>query len=176
MRTTTLVSAAAAGVSAWVPIDYSLNGFGLAIGCTVTSGGVLTYKAQYTHDDITRYQDCSISRSGTAATVTLNNHGLSGTTDSVFIQGSGDANLDGTYAVASIVNANSFTYTVANSGATASLPGVKCVVMRVFDHPTITGKTANSDGNLAFPVRAVRLNLTAWTSGTATMVLNEGRK
>ena len=38
-----------------------------------------------------------------------------------------------------------------------------------FDHATITGKTASSDGNYAFPVTAVRLNVTPWTSGTATL-------
>lgn len=40
-----------------------------------------------------------------------------------------------------------------------------------FDHATITGKTANFDGNYAFPVRAVRLNVTAYTSGSVTMTL-----
>lgn len=40
-----------------------------------------------------------------------------------------------------------------------------------FDHATITGKTANQDGNYAFPVRAVRLNVTAYTGGNVTMTL-----
>jgi hypothetical protein len=40
-----------------------------------------------------------------------------------------------------------------------------------FDHSTITGKTTNADGNYAFPVRAVRLNVTAYTSGSVTMTL-----
>jgi hypothetical protein len=40
-----------------------------------------------------------------------------------------------------------------------------------FDHSTITGKTTNSDGNYAFPVRAIRLNVTAYTSGSVTMTL-----
>ena len=38
-----------------------------------------------------------------------------------------------------------------------------------FDHSVITGKTANQDGNYAFPVRAIRLNVTAYTSGSATL-------
>ena len=40
-----------------------------------------------------------------------------------------------------------------------------------FDHPDVTGKTVNTDGNYAFPVRAVRLNVTAYTSGTAVLTL-----
>lgn len=40
-----------------------------------------------------------------------------------------------------------------------------------FSHSTIAGKTVNADGNYAFPVRAVRLNVTAYTSGSATMTL-----
>jgi hypothetical protein len=43
-----------------------------------------------------------------------------------------------------------------------------------FDHPTVTGKTADTDGNYAAPVRAIRLNVTAWTSGTATMNVLQG--
>lgn len=40
-----------------------------------------------------------------------------------------------------------------------------------FDHPDVTGKTVNTDGNYAFPVRAIRLTVTAYTSGTATLTL-----
>ena len=44
-----------------------------------------------------------------------------------------------------------------------------------FDHATLTGKTASSDGNYAYPVTAIRLNVTPWTSGTATInVLQSG--
>jgi len=35
----------------------------------------------------------------------------------------------------------------------------------------VTGETTNQDGNYAFPVRAIRLNVTAWTSGTATLTV-----
>lgn len=37
-----------------------------------------------------------------------------------------------------------------------------------FDHATIVGQTTNKDGNYAFPVRAIRLNVTAG-SGTVTL-------
>jgi hypothetical protein len=45
-----------------------------------------------------------------------------------------------------------------------------------FDHATLTGISANTVGNIAFPVRAIRLNVTAWTSGSVTMtVLTAGK-
>lgn len=176
MRTTSQISQAAVGPTPWVPIDNSLLGFGLNIGCYVSSGASLTYKAQYTHDDLNRFQVCGITRSTTVATVKLTAHGLTGVTDSVIVRGTGDTNLDGTYTVASIVDANTFTYTVANSGATVAKATAECAVVRVFDHSTIAAKTANFDGTLTVPVTAVRLNLTVWASGTVTMLLNMGRK
>lgn len=37
------------------------------------------------------------------------------------------------------------------------------------DHSSLAALTASASGNLAFPVRAVRLNVTAHTSGSATL-------
>jgi hypothetical protein len=42
-----------------------------------------------------------------------------------------------------------------------------------FKNSTITGKSANFDGNYAFPIRAVRINNTAGT-GTTTITLLQG--
>lgn len=42
-----------------------------------------------------------------------------------------------------------------------------------FDHPTVVGQTINEDGNYAFPVTAVRLNVTAG-AGTATLTVLQG--
>lgn len=40
-----------------------------------------------------------------------------------------------------------------------------------FDHPTITGKTANADGSYTAPVKAVRINIASGSgSVTATIV------
>lgn len=44
-----------------------------------------------------------------------------------------------------------------------------------YDHATLVNKTASSDGNYAYPVVAIRLNVTAYTSGSAVMtVLSAG--
>lgn len=43
-----------------------------------------------------------------------------------------------------------------------------------FAHSTVAAQTTNKDGNYAFPVRAIRLNVTAWTSGGATLTILQG--
>lgn len=50
------------------------------------------------------------------------------------------------------------------------------VTPTAFTHSTLTAKTANADGNYAFPIRAVRLNVTAYTSGTATLTILQGQR
>ena len=42
-----------------------------------------------------------------------------------------------------------------------------------FDHADLTGETASTDGNYAFPVTAVRLNATTLTGGTITFVVTQ---
>ena len=43
-----------------------------------------------------------------------------------------------------------------------------------FTHATLTNLTTNNTGNITSPVRAIRLTVTAWTSGTATMTALQG--
>lgn len=40
-----------------------------------------------------------------------------------------------------------------------------------FSHPDLTGQTANADGNYAFPIRAVRINVTAVGASTDSVTL-----
>ena len=44
-----------------------------------------------------------------------------------------------------------------------------------FDHSSVVGKTANTDGNYAFPVRAIKVVVTAGTTGSATMTVLQAR-
>lgn len=89
-----------ATVGAPIVLDFRADKPTTEIGCTAT--GTLTYKVQYTTDDV---------------------------------------------------------FAVGWSAGTATW----------FDHATITGKTASFDGSLTIPATAVRLNVTAWTSGSVTM-------
>lgn len=41
--------------------------------------------------------------------------------------------------------------------------------MTWLDHPTLAGLSANTSGNIAFPVQAIRPNCTAWTNGNVIM-------
>lgn len=49
------------------------------------------------------------------------------------------------------------------------------VTPTAFTHTSVVNKTANQDGNYAFPIRAIRLNVTAGT-GSVTITILQGRK
>lgn len=49
------------------------------------------------------------------------------------------------------------------------------VTPTAFDHSTVSAETTNQDGNYAFPIRAIRLNVTAGT-GSVTITILQGRK
>ena len=170
-----ILSASAAGNSPWAPISYLQNAFAIGLAGIPTSGASLTYTVQHTFDDLEKFVPVSVSRTGTVATVTDNDHRLS-VGDSVTLTGTGDPNLEGTYDVASIVDANTYTYTVANTGAAASIPGSQAVHMRVFnfDDASFVGASTRVDGNYAFPIRAIRLKVNTYNSGKVDLVILQG--
>lgn len=45
-----------------------------------------------------------------------------------------------------------------------------------FAHATIAAQTTNKDSNYSAPVRAIRLNVTAYTQGTATLTILQGAR
>lgn len=65
----------------------------------------------------------------------------------------------------------SLTYKVQHTFDDVFLPTFDPSTATWFDHATLVAKTASSDGNYAYPVVAIRLNVTAFTSGTATMTV-----
>lgn len=164
----------AAGASSWLRINSKQIPFDLSFRVTLSSGAAMTYQVQHTFDDPEKRQNCSLARTTTTATLTLADHGSS-VGDSVTVTGA-EAPFDGTYAVATVVDANNVTYTVANSGATAAATDVaRVTVFRVAAHATVTGKTASDDGSqYTAPVQAIRLNITAYTSGKATLTALQG--
>ena len=48
------------------------------------------------------------------------------------------------------------------------------VTPTAFKHATVVSQTTNKDGSYTAPVRAIRLNVTAFTSGSATLTLLQG--
>lgn len=180
MRTTVQVAASSAAPTPWIPTSYLQNPFSVALFAAFESGGSGTYKVQHTPDDPqAQHQVTSITRSGTTATVVDPAHGLA-SGDNLQVFGSGDANLDTTQGLGvdiTVVDANTYTYTVANTGATAAKVSVKVTTLRCFDHPLMTGLTAKADGNYAFPVQAVRARVTTPGAGNLdlTAIQAEGR-
>lgn len=180
MRTTVQVAASSAIASAWVPTSYLQNPFSVSLFAAFESGGSGTYKVQHTPDDPqAQRQVTSITRVGTTATVVDPGHGLS-TGDNLQVFGSGDANLDTTPGLGvdvTVADANTYTYTVANTGATAAKLTTKVTTLRCFDHPIMAGLTAKADGNYAFPVQAVRARVTVAGAGNLdlTVIQAEGR-
>lgn len=45
---------------------------------------------------------------------------------------------------------------------------------RIFNHETLVGQTANADGNYAFPVAAIRIDVTASTGSVTLDVIQSG--
>ncbi len=164
----------AAGFTQWIQLNRMAENFNVGLSAVLSSGASMTYSVQHTFDDIHYYVPCSISRTTTAATLTLAGHGLS-VNDWVGVISSGSTNLDGGFNVASVVDANNITYTVANSGAAADTGSALVAIARVFNHLTLAAVTASGDGNYISPVEAVRLNITTYGSGFADLLILQGR-
>lgn len=163
----------AVGFTDWVPVSYrSAASFQVAIAVTITSGASLTYTVEHTLDDLWAVTDIwSAARSTTTLTVTKANHGLTAGDWNQFDAPSAAPAL-GQYSVATVTNANVYTITVANSGATTFASGTANIhTARVLPHSSLVTKTVSADGNYAFPPRAVRLSVTIWASGTAQMAV-----
>jgi hypothetical protein len=160
----------ATGYTSWHPVPRPGD---RAPGTEITLGviidGTCTYKGQYCVDDLQPTIPLLITRSGTTATATHDGSRLVTAGDTVVVRDS-LAPFLGTYEVATVPSTTTFTFTVANSGPTAGTPA-KCALLHPFDHPTLTGKTTSDVGTIAFPVTAVRLNITSWTSGSAQMTI-----
>lgn len=158
----------ATGVSSWMMLDTRRKWFGAAIGVKLSSGASITYTVQHTFDDMwTKFEDFTATRVTTTVTINRVNHGLS-VGDWCYQEGVG-APMVGEHTVASVVDADNFTYTVANSGVTSGA-GSRMATARVFPHEELVAKTASDDGNYMFPPAASRLNIT-WVSGFAEMTL-----
>jgi hypothetical protein len=188
----------AAGYSQWVPISYMESWFGVGVSVQLSGDASgITYTVQHTYDflnidpstpDSSAGNHVTISRSGTTATVTDYGpyglgHGLS-TGDSVIIKGSGSSVLDSlspAYGTGDVgwsvtyVSSSTYTYTCANSGATADTGNCYVARQRVFPHATLATQSARGQGTYNYPVRAVRLYLSAYTSGYADMIVLQGQ-
>ena len=172
----TLTPLGATGPGPWFPLDTNQSGFGMGYFCSVQEASSLTYKIQHGFYDPSEgrdYNQVNITRVTTTATLTFPQDMSPKIGDSIVVISAG-APFDGTYDIASVTSSKVVTYTVANSGATINTAGAKALLIRTEDDPIVTGKTASSSGNIAFPVNAIRLNVTAFTSGEVALTVNQG--
>lgn len=65
----------------------------------------------------------------------------------------------------------SLTYTVQHTFDDVQSPTFSPSTATWFSNSTIVAQTTDKDGNYAYPVTAVRLTVTAWTSGSVTMTV-----
>jgi len=154
------VRLAAAGYSAWIPLNRYPSSYAVALALYFSSNKNLTANVQYTLDPL-ESQVGVASRSTTTATLKLTNHGLS-VDDSIVVEGA--APFNGTYQVASVVDQNTITYTVVDSGA-ASAGGLSVIPMRVQLHSVLNAITADADSNFSAPPTACRLYVSSYTAG-----------
>ena len=71
----------------------------------------------------------------------------------------------------SLSGGSTLTYSVQHTFDDVQAPGFDPTTATWFTNSGLSAKTTSLDGNYAFPVTAIRLNVTAYTSGTATMTV-----
>lgn len=179
MRSPVSAQLAATGNTPWLVLDYLQRPFSVGIDVSADAAAVtatFAYTVQWTPDnpnDVTRNSVVSLTRATTVATLKMAQaHGLV-VGDSVITSGTGDANLDGAHDVASVVDAFTLTYTVANSGAANGGNDPKVSLLRVFADPNMTAKTARAYEGVTTPMLAVRLNGTL-SAGVLTISAVQG--
>lgn len=69
-----------------------------------------------------------------------------------------------------IVVSGTVTYSVQHTFDNVQSSTYSAASGNWYNHPTLNSLTANADGNYAFPVTAIRLNVTSG-SGTATLTI-----
>jgi len=171
----------AVGDSPWIIPGPLLKATNIGLALTFSSNANLTANVQYTYDDpMQNPRAVTLNRAGTVLTITDPGHGLN-VGDAVALS---NPNLDanniwdggaagGTpYDIASITDQNNYTVTVANSGSVGPAGGA-IRSFRLLKHPTLNAiagaPPARIDGSLGSPVGAIRLNVSVWTAGSATL-------
>ena len=162
----------AAGNAPWIPLNRYGTSIAIQLGVIFSSNKNLTASVQYTNDLLVD-KPAQFSRSTTTMTITLANHGLS-VNDSVIVKGIGQG-YDGTYAVASVVDQDNFTYTVTDAGPTAGVT-IYVIPLRVTLHEVLQGLTANLTSNFTNPPTACRLICSSYTAGYVDLNVIPGSK
>jgi len=185
----TAQSLSAVADSPWIIPAPNLYGPNLGLVLTFTSNANLTANVQYTYDDpVQNPRAVTLARTTTVLTVTDNNHHLNVGDAISLLNTNNDPNniWDGgspigtgsNYDIATIVDQNNYTVTVANSGPVSAGGFVRS--FRLLLHPTLKAISGTPptriDGSLGWPIGALRLNVSAWTAGAVDVTVQEGKR
>lgn len=169
----------AAGSSAWRAPGSLLVGLGVSLALLFSEDANLTCSVQYTYDETTQTpQNVTLARAGTVLTVTFPQGHMLNTGDNINLENEASGTWSGGFDVASAPSETTVTVAVPNAGPVNST--AQAQVFRVFNHGTLNGITGappgRIDGQLGYPVSAVRLKVTAFTAGQVELdiVRNQG--
>lgn len=160
---------AAGAKSPWIPLNRRSWG---DVGFIVSpqNGALGTYNVEVTENDIQFGEKATLSRVTTVLTIVLPNHGLT-TVDGVFITRTNNNDYSGFFEVATIVDLNTITVTVTDSGQDAPTGFVSSVIKNdITGFSAVTGRKA---GNIFASVVAVRLDCTLCTVAPTDLYLNQ---
>lgn len=169
----------AVGFGPAIPVDYRSVAFAVGVMGILSSNATLTWGVQHTLDDPGPDGAFPVSYSQTTTTITVTDlrslngvtgHGLS-VADSVYLTGIAGT-PDGNYQVASIVSQTQYTVTSAVSQTASG--NAAAHNFRWDNHVSLVNQTTRADGNYAFPVRAIRLNVSAYTAGYIDLIILQG--
>ncbi len=160
---------AAGAKSPWIPLNRRSWG---EVGFMVSpqNGALGTYNVEVTENDIQFGEKATLSRVTTVLTIVLPNHGLT-TVDGVFIVRTNNNDYSGFFEVATIVDLNTITVTVPDSGQGATTGFVSPVVG--VDVSGFTGASGRKSGNIFASVVAIRLDCTLCTVAPTDFYINQ---
>ena len=158
---------AAAAIGDWIPVNRrSWGNIGFTVNPQPSAAG--TYDVEFTESELQRgTKKVPISRSTTVLTVSLVNHGLAVGDDAVITESN---DYDGVLVVASVVNADSFTVTVAASGSYTSATVAPVVADVATGFLAASGKNS---GLIDASIVAIRLNCTNSTTAAHDILINQ---
>lgn len=175
------------GYTPWIIPNPSLLTTTLALMLSFSNDANLTADVQYTYDDpLQNPRAVTMARVATVLTIHDIAHGLIvGDAVSVSNDAKVAANIWDTtgaaggtnYDVATVVDADHYTITVPNAGAAAAAGFVRSY--RLFLHNTLHGVAGTPptrvDGPLYWAIGAVRMKVSSWSAGTATLAVQQGK-
>jgi hypothetical protein len=102
-------------VSPWIVLNTYMWDYNVGFRTLPAAAATGTYSIQETLSNFETFTQCPFTRSTTTLTITFTAHGLT-TSDGVVLSGSSWDQPGYTFPVASVVDANTITVAVANSG------------------------------------------------------------